>query len=280
MIKFPPDCWNYNKIIAGSDESAYDFAYISKFNFEKWMSIIRDNRLISFSIEEYVELMCERHVKYCRTGDVDLTDLTDLISVLNEYISKSDTDMFFRLSYRSAKDVPEGRLPIKNGLQIVTAIIKSERCFDDLIAHRYHQLNDMPLAPININIVPWINCDQSRELRCFVFEKQLVAITNQFPNDDNWPFKGLEMHLIETVNRYINDMWINYPNLYDSAIVDIEVNRFMQPKLIEFNPYEKKGSTSAILFDWISDADILHNKHDEIILRYSRDRSKEIKLKR
>lgn len=280
MTKFPPESWNYNKIITGSTESAYDFGYISEFNFESWMSIIGDNRLKPFSIEAYVELICQRHVEYCYTANVNLTGLNELISILNDYISRSDGDLFFRLSYRSSKDVPEGRLPVKNGLQIVTALIKSERCFDDLVAHRYHQLNGLILPQINISIVPWIDCDQDRELRCFVFEKQLVAVTNQFPSDDNWSFKCLETQLIETLNRYINDLWVVHQDLYESTVVDIEVDLFMQPKLIEFNPYEKRGSTSAILFDWITDADILLNKHDDIILRYSRDKTKEIKVKR
>jgi len=278
MTTFPPDSWNYNKIIAGSDESVYDFEYISKFNFERWMNIIGNDKLESFLIEDYVELICEKHIEYCRKGYIDLTGLNDLIKMLNNYITNSNGDLFFRLSYRSAKDVPEGRLPVKNGKQIMTAIIKSERCFDDLVAHRYHQLNGVHLAPININVIPWITCNQNREIRCFVFEKQLVAITNQFPNDD-WPFRGCEKQLTETLNRYVNYLWQTHPDIYSSSVVDIEVNQFMTPELIEFNPYEKRGSTSAVLFDWITDADILFNRSDTIRLRYSKDKSRDVVVK-
>ena len=267
MSDFPPIHWNYNKIIAGSQYSIYDFEYISKFNFEKWMNIIGNTNLFTISIEDYLMTLCEKHIEYCKSGIIEFNELYDLINKLNDYISTSSTDLFFRLSYRSAKDVPEGRMPITNGKQIINAIIKSERCFYDLIAHKYHKNKGLSLTSINIILIPWKNCNQSRELRCFVYNKQLVAITNQFPNE-TWSFNHMEDYLISKINTFINDLWSNNKDLYNSCVVDIEIDKFMNIDLIEFNPYEKKGSTSAILFDWINDKDILFNNNNKIILRH------------
>lgn len=263
---FPPSNWNYNKIIAGSEESKYDFKYIAEFNFEIWMKKLKMEDFISINIDNYCEILCEKHVLYVETGSINLDNLSELRDIINEYSIK---DKFMRLSYRSAKDTFEGRLPIKNVDQILTAIIKSERCFDDMIAHIFNKCKKL-----YVNLIPFRECRQERELRCFIFEKKLVAITNQFP-DDVWPFRGVEILIIQRIKEFVDSLWSQY-DLYDSVVADIEMSEELTPYLIEFNPYGTKGSTSAILFDWNKDINVLFSKKKEIVLKYTRDKTKDI----
>jgi len=255
-MSFPPKEWNYNKIIPGSKESKYNFQYISQFNFELWKKRINESDFISINIEKYLKSLCERHVDYCATGIVNSDTLSSLIELIDSYLSKINYDIFMRLSYRSAKDVPEGRLPILSSKQILNALIKSNRCFDDMIAHKYHQLNGMQLPLICLNLTPWRDCNQERELRCFIHHKKLVAITNQFPILNSWPFKGKELEITYIIKNFIDDLF-NKHDLYDCSVVDIELDNNLISHLIEFNPYGKEGSTGAILFDWERDKDIL-----------------------
>ena len=271
---FSPAHWHYNKIICGSPGSKYDFEYISKFNFECWNKKIKNQNFISIDIDKYIEQLCEKHIEYQEIGIVNLDNLTDIVDELNKILKNND-EFFLRLSYRSAKDIAEGRMPVSDTKQTLLAIIKSERCFDDMIAHRYHQLNDMKLLPLCINLVPWRKCYQERELRCFIFEKKLVAITNQFCyGDEKWIFNGRELEIVYKINKFVNDLWLTYPDLYDAAVIDLELHDDLNPILIEFNPYYSKGSTSAILFSW--NEDLLYGNSDLIILRYCRDKSKDI----
>jgi hypothetical protein len=270
---FPPKEWGYNKIITGGPNSRFDFSYISQFNFELWMEKVRNNNFINICIEEYLDMLMEKHVEYYKDGVVDLKGLDDLIKNINGGISNyednhKNKEWFVRLSYRSAKDVPEGRMSIMDGDEAVMAIIKSKRCFDDMIAHKYHTLRGVKLPLLGINLVPWTNCKVERELRCFVFNGRLVAVTFQIPNLP-WPFFGLEKCVIERLKEFVNQLW-NKHNLYNCAVVDVELNNLLECKLIEFNPYGKEGSTGAILFDWVDDTDILFNDDSkDVTLRYT-----------
>lgn len=257
----------YNKIITGSEQSKYDFEYISKFNFECWNQKIKNNNFISIDIDSYTDQLCQKHIQYLDTGLINVDDLIELLSILDDKIEKNK-EYFVRLSYRSAKDVIEGRMPVTNSEQILYAIIKSERCFDDMIAHKYHQFN-----PLYIHLVDWQNCNQDRELRCFIFEKKLVAITNQF---SSWLFKNQELQIIYEINKFVDDLYNKHKDLYDSCVIDIELSSELVPKLIEFNPYYEKGSTGAILFNW--NENLLY-KPGSITLRFCKDRYQEIIVK-
>jgi hypothetical protein len=147
-----------------------------------------------------------------------------------------------------------------------------------MVAHRYHQSRGMILPDLHIHLIPFRTCHSERELRCFAYKGKLVAITNQFPCnlDNKWHFSGLELLITEKVKLLILNI-VSKCNLYDSFVIDIEINHELSPIFIEFNPYGVKGSTSAILFDWIHDKEILFNdKTDNIIFRYCTDRSKDL----
>lgn len=270
---FPPKEWNYERTIAGSPHSRFDFHYISKFNFESWMLKLKDDNFIYLDIEDYVGILCQKHVDYHKTGKIQLKDMRNLRRILNEKIAEFGSELFVRLSYRSAKDVPEGRTPIMDSEQVLKAIIKSERCFDDMIAHKYHKLNGVDLHKVDlphlgINLVPWKKCVVERELRCFVHNKTLVAITFQILTS-SWPFAGLEKYVVESIHKFVKELWDKH-TLYNSAVIDVELNASLECELIEFNPYGEKGSTSAVLFHWVDDEDILFNDEPKyIVLRYT-----------
>lgn len=263
-MNFPPEHWKYNSIIPGSKESKYDFEYIATFNYELWMDKLGNNDFIKINIESHLIELCEKHIHYIQTGIINLTDLTlykELKTLINN--KKEQQEWFLRLSYRSAKDVPEGRLPVANADQILYAIIKSDRCFNDMVAHKYNALQGALLPPICIILTPYRKHNQERELRCFVYDNKLVAITNQ----QQWVFKGYELTLIYNINKFIDNLWKNN-KLYYAAVVDIELDMELNPILIEFNPYGIKGSTSAVSFDW--NESILY-KSASITLRSSKN---------
>jgi len=272
---FPPIHWHYNKIICGSKESKYDFEYISKFNFECWNKIINNHNFTSINIDKYIVQLCEQHVQYEQTGLINFHELHDLIEELNKILNNNE--FFLRLSYRSTKDVAEGRMPITNANQIITAIIKSERCFDDMVALlTYNNDNQITnsLFPLYIHLVPWRNCDWFSELRCFIFEKKLVAISNQ---SDNWLFKGRELEIVYKINKFVNELYQKHKDLYDSTVMDIELTNDFDIILIEFNPYYEKGSTGAIFFNW-NEKLLVDDNPKFITLRYCNDKSKEQKI--
>jgi hypothetical protein len=111
--------WKYAKIIPGSEESKYDFEYIAKFNFEHWSQFFSQfDECISINIDKYIDILCEKHFEYDSTGQIDLEN-DILLNILGTY---KITNSFMRLSYRSAKDVPEGRLSINNTREVVLMI--------------------------------------------------------------------------------------------------------------------------------------------------------------
>jgi hypothetical protein len=281
---FPLKEWRYSKIIAGSPDSRFDFAYIATFNYESWAKKIQRTAFQCISIEAYVTLLAEKHVHFVQNHRFDWSGLEDLLVLLKEVWQKLDGEWFMRLSYRSPKDVPEGRLPIQSPRQMLQTIIESERCYDDLIAHGYHQSRGVDLPPLNIVLVPWDShkCSLITELRCFVFNKNLVAITRQ-SFEEEWPFRGKEMEILHLLEQYICELWHRYPDLYDSAIVDILVqdtlhgpsdlshDASLHLDLIEFNPYGERGSSSAGFFDWTRDRDLLFPpRRNAIVFRWSR----------
>lgn len=278
MKTFPPPHWNYGKIIAGSNESRFDFEYIAKFNYENWYHLLVDNkdRIKLINIENYVDVLCEKHVIYTQTDEITFDDMEPLVNQLNQKLDGNE--YFVRLSYRSPKDVPEGRLPNYTAKDVLTSIIKSERCFEDMIAHIHHKLNNVILPSINIVLIPFRECKNERELRCFIFDGKVKAITNQHP-DFGWPFKGIESLIVSNIIDFFNTQGSSVLITHSSEmVVDVEIDNNNKIIPIECNPYGKKGSTSGVLFDWERDHDILYNETNIIVLRYSRDRSKQITL--
>ena len=284
---FPPESWCYDKIIAGSPKSRFDFEYIATFNLECWHARLGDaagsfageSKLLSVEIDDATLLcLCECHMNYDRDGHLDLSkpDLNKLQQQLKYVISsRKDCDEWFvRLSYRSPKDVAEGRLPVTFSDDIITALIKSERCFDDMIAHRFHQFRGMYLPQLHVHLVPWRHdCDQSREMRCFVYKRRLVAVCHQFPLEP-FVFVARRDSLVSCLNSFLMSVWHAAPNLYQSSVVDVEVRERdsrLDPIIVEFNPYGYNGSTDAILFDWLIDRDVLYNEGgSDVVLRYGR----------
>ena len=57
--------------------------------------------------------------------------------------------------------------------EIVKLIVRSQRIFDDALAHLHHTLRGgLALAPMQLHLVPWRDCRQSREMRCFVHQQR------------------------------------------------------------------------------------------------------------
>jgi len=303
---WPPAEWNYVKTIAGSPNSKYDFRYISLFNWEEWTrrfpfqntTLVGGNAMedlgpegtvenrrpedntiggqapisIPLCDDDVVALCCCAH-RYRESGTISHEGLEDLHGILRAALLPSQhagsSSWFVRLSWRSPKDVPEGRLPSSVGSDVLNALIKSERCRDDLIAYRWHQLaGDWTPPRPYLHLVPWNSSLQvSRELRCFVHQNRLVAVSQQ-AFTHIFDFNGKVRETMTAIHAFLSKQWNSGYNLghslnskgrrgdtySEACVVDVNVSKDLQTlTLVELNPYWERGSTSAGLFRWRSD---------------------------
>ena len=221
-----------------------------------------------------------------------------LCDALKPFQARGRSAWFVRLSWRSPKDVPEGRRPSSTATDVLTAVVKSKRCFDDLVAYRWHLLHGPAavdsdpqavgkfismLPPAYLHLVPWCpDVGISTELRCFVHRGRLVALSHQVPGD-MFPFVAQEEAVVRRVHRLLTEVWgaaaVTAENqrqqhdqrserngLYDDGcVVDVDISLDLERAMVvEFNPYHDRGSTSAGMFDWQVDEDTLYSgDHDE-----------------
>ena len=284
---WPPAHWGYTKTIVGSAASRFpDYAYICRFDYENWLNCNTQSRTRMENLKRFTTLqngapvsvrlsegdvlsLCEASYAH-RTGQDDghrslrfqRLRRTLTAAVAAETGGDKFGEWFCRLSNRSPKDVLT--TPCRSADDAIDAVIRSTRCFDDLVAHRYHRLRGIAVPHVEMHLVPWReDCDANAELRCFVHNRRLVAASHQFPGE-LFPFLGREKELVASLHDLVQSIYSELmpTATYDSAVIDIEVSDDpylgLTSQLVEFNPYGKLGSSSPALFDWIDDADLLY----------------------
>jgi len=160
-------------------------------------------------------------------------------------------------------------------------LIQSEMIFEDTsfyrsdveMGGRLNEFLDVEKPPMLLHCIPWKNIEPSRELRCFIFEKQLVAITQY---DLYKPFGFLEENLFD-VALYVNKLVSNIQDVlpYENCVLDVEVTLSQHSKngipgvwIIEFNPYSKISDGVLFHTEWDVNNSVLFQNQEHILIRF------------
>ena len=86
-----------------------------------------------------------------------------------------------------------------------------------------------------------------------------------------FPFIAREKEVVVAIQKHLDRLWAaTKGRLYHDCVVDVDVvPDTLTPRVVEFNPYHERGSTSPALFDWSDDRDILYGDGLDVVLRYS-----------
>ena len=152
-----------------------------------------------------------------------------------------------------------------NGVEVISNIIKSKRCFEDLKISLKYNSNFKQ----NIIIRKWVSIKPQNEFRAFIFDNKFVAMSQY-----NYVIKFAQ--IIRNKNIFcelIQNFWkTKCENIlskkYDKYIIDFAVmngnndDKKEEIIVIELNPYET--DTDSLLFDWKSkkDQNILMGKNE------------------
>jgi hypothetical protein len=263
------------RIITGGPGSRFDWDYIIKFNFDQWSHLLFDVRVAFETDKEPVSIFYDS--EDCQSVDLTMEEAQAIIqggfpeqnSVLQSLLSKiqsvldKSNEYFIRLSTRSPKDVQGGMTPQSTASGILDTLMRSERAYEDLTDYVFH-CQQGKSSSMQVHLLPWIEIMHGKETRCFVFENNVVACCQTFLDRKFKPASFLPIGLahIKLVVKTLTNLipWSTY-------VIDIEVDE-KKARVIEFNPFWKFGSTSAVLFDWVEDRDILEGKKEGTCVRW------------
>lgn len=126
---------------------------------------------------------------------------------------------------------------------------------------------------IKLYLLPWLNINQKKEFRVFVFNKKITAISQQnlyqrFENDCSYD------NLEKIINNYCTIICTYF---YDEIIHKIDIDNFTYdfaildndtPYFIEPNSFGKEYAAGSSLYDWIIDDNILRQNTDIPIIYF------------
>jgi hypothetical protein len=201
-------------------------------------------------------------------------------TVLDESGLGPDDQIFVRLGATSAKDtfgeLPEARpSPLKSDADVILRrILTSNRCVSRLLVLANGIWRDDPGEALIIQ--RWSSdVERRREFRVFVYEGRVTAISQ-----DSWCEKlGWRENYSSGLVDAITDLWDNVNGLvpFGTCIMDVLVSHDAnvlgkwRARIIEFAGFGAHLNTGSDLFHWVTDAEILHGKRPEIIVRFVDD---------
>jgi hypothetical protein len=123
----------------------------------------------------------------------------------------------------------------------------------------------------------WININQDKEFRVFVYKNKITAISQQSITKSNL----LLLNLNDNDRNLLINKWINIICLYfqdiimqridhvNSYAIDFAILENDEPYFIELSSFGKEYAAGSALYHWIIDEDILYGKTNEIYFRYA-----------
>jgi hypothetical protein len=149
---------------------------------------------------------------------------------------------------------------------VMSRLLSSERVYTDLLLALDAADEDQnDIWGTYLALRSWNKeLNSEMEFRCFIYQGQLVAIS-QYNHYIMLPYlQGKEEYLRDKIfnywKLYVSDKL--HQNNYDSYVCDIAILNSGDCIVIELNPYAT--STGGSMLDWTSDHDILHGyKNDE-----------------
>ncbi|ETO17398.1 hypothetical protein RFI_19924 [Reticulomyxa filosa] len=207
-------------------------------------------------------------------------------------------EFFVKLSTRSPKDATgvtlkthghltrlqriyeiADKLKVRNGHQAVELLSSSYRVFSDIANFKKFQVAFV--HPLNIIIRQYFKYfNPVMEFRCFVFQRQLNAISQYLCYDN---FDHLQVYFtlyvyiclhighidIKTITRTreliisfytIVKEKLPYVNYVMDVFVDLENEHVF---IVEINPFGAHSSSGSALFEWKKDFDILYHRQSD-----------------
>jgi hypothetical protein len=263
---------------------------IVKYNFEEWHKDLVNLR-VDFG-DSKLRPICIQNVVSIALSPRDLEELNEgwkyfyqsgtafnveiLASKMESLQSKISTilsqyasiDFFLRLSTRSPKDSSGAHsFAVRNAQQALQILAESDRVAKDVLWYIEHKF--LHHSTLQLHFLPWRTYTKPNELRCFIYEQKLVAVTQYYLNEP-FPFKAQEFVVVYLLEKLIAAIKQHIP--YQNCVMDVEVtlkkNGIGKVFVIEFNPYGKDGTTGPVLFHWVNDAVILFNSNPtEVVFR-------------
>eukprot|EP01105_Mastigella_eilhardi_P000092 TRINITY_DN1012_c0_g1_i1.p1 TRINITY_DN1012_c0_g1~~TRINITY_DN1012_c0_g1_i1.p1 ORF type:complete len:310 (+),score=86.62 TRINITY_DN1012_c0_g1_i1:55-984(+) len=259
----------------------YDYAYVNAFNFEVWYPLVAPLRVafpavnaggqsepksicsqlvrtVPLMVEE-AKCLCELAQKGANEQDcLCIPTLAALGARIAQTIGKSE-EWFVKLSTRSMKDTAGGATtPVSQPSEVLHLLVTSMRAYNDLKQFVEEREGGRDSAAMALHFQVWRTVSHAREVRCFVKGGQLRAVSQY---DLGRPFVFADCGeagirdcvaalraLIAAVHAHLP--WLDY-------VLDAEVLATGAALVVEFNPYGRDGTTSAILFDWTRDESLL-----------------------
>lgn len=129
---------------------------------------------------------------------------------------------------------------------------------DDVIKYLFENTNDRCMKFIdysNIIIQPWNdNISLDRELRIFIKDKEIIAISQQ-DSSKQYIFFNFISEYYQTICDNCDKLWESIKDkvFYTNCILDVYIDDDLDIHLIEINPSHSWTGAGSALFEWIKD---------------------------
>jgi hypothetical protein len=192
--------------------------------------------------------------------------LTNKYSYIDDYL-KINGGHFIRFENVSLKNGKHGCIPYTSFKQILESMVTSR------IAHSpvYDRLDKLQMY-----MIPWVNINEFKEYRVFVYEKKITAVSQQNLYASNEILKNLEPDVLtNTIHKHIDILVEHFnkvvkPNIIlENYVYDFALLPDDKPYFIEINSYGKEYTSGSSLFHWIIDESKLYSKTGDIYFRYT-----------
>lgn len=227
-------------------------AIIDLGNTKNWIDLFHTNYKTYEITKEIVWMqqakqICQQTGKFSKLFFDELDTVEDI----------SFNPSFIRTENVSLKYGQHGAGPYTNLKQIIESIVTTipghTPLYDDV-------------KSIKLYILPWLDMEEWREFRIFVYKKHITAISQQ----NIYAVYPLLQHNINNfvtiIIEHFNNVIKNKINL-NSYVYDFVILNDGTPYFIEINSFGKGYASGSALFHWLLDEEKLYNEVGDIYVR-------------
>jgi hypothetical protein len=255
MINMLPQNYEASFVMNELETKIYNL-YLYNFNYSVWYSneIISDVTIINLDSEKIREICI--NCLYCnKLFDVEILKLQNDYDKIENALDKYNDYVFVRLDQRSAKK-DYGIIPLNNTKDILHHLIFSKSLYKNV----YNKNLDVKLI-----IMPWKNIKKKYEFRIFIYNKNVVAISQQHLYN-KFKYDVIKIHKIITLINNSNFIKkLPYNDVVCDVYIDI-INNLCN--LIDCKPYGAYSSSRSSLFCWVKDKNVLCQNNSNIEFRF------------
>ena len=186
-------------------------------------------------------------------------DLQALTDTLTNTIQELGGSVVPKLNWSTPKDatwINEGTLKCATAGDVYLLLKSSDFCASDIAL--LDTLNQAPpqsttttdddhLVPLHIVLRKWANLFPSQEFRCFVRQRQLIAVSQRHADQHFEHLPQEKDEFLGLLHDFIEDVILNNFPLSD-FVADIYVDKQDRAWILDFNVFGER--TDSLLFDW------------------------------